>query len=70
MKKYNDLSEWKYKVIGVSFKDEKRIEKLYNNDYEEEYKKFIEAVNKKVINFLNTMLLEDNNIYINKKEKK
>lgn len=69
MKKYNDLSDWNYKVIGVSFKDEKRIEKLYKDDCEEEYIKFIERINKKIINFLNTMLLEKNNIDMNKKEK-
>lgn len=70
MKKYNDLSDWNDKVIGVSFKDERQIEKLYNDDYEEEYIKFIERINKKIINFLNIILLEKNDIDMNKKEKK
>lgn len=70
MKKYNDLSDWNDKVIGVSFKDERQIEKLYNDDCEEEYIKFIERINKKIINFLNIILLEKNDIDMNKKEKK
>lgn len=70
MKKCIDLFDWDYKVIGVSFKEERRMEKLYDNNYKGEYKKFMEIINKKIINFLNTRLLVNNSGYINKKENK
>lgn len=70
MKKCIDLFDWDYKVIGVSFKEQRRMEKLYDNNYKGEYKKFMEIINKKIINFLNTRLLVNNSGYINKKENK
>lgn len=47
MKRCSDLSDWDYKVIGISFKNGKRTEKVYNIFDKKEHNELKKKMKKK-----------------------